>query len=68
MVVKGADRAKTHIRSGGIAHGKRDPLRHAPLREPYAARSGASSEEQATPDSVTKAKPTSKTRHPARRA
>jgi len=49
--------APGHIRAGGIAHGKRDPLRHAPLREPYAARSGATPEEQGTPDTVAKNKP-----------
>jgi hypothetical protein len=50
MKVEGANRSKAHIRSGGIVHGKRDPLRHVPLREPYAARSGASPEEQGTPE------------------
>jgi hypothetical protein len=62
--IAGANRTKAHIRSGGIVHGKRDPLRHAPLREPYAARSGASPEEQGTPEGVTK--PGSKRRVPAR--
>ena len=57
MRAAGSDHANSHIRSGGIEHRKRDPLRHAPLREPYAARSGAPPEEQGTPESVTRAKP-----------
>ena len=47
MDIEGADRTKARVRKGGIVAGKRDPLRRAPLREPYAARSGASPEEQA---------------------
>ena len=65
MKVEGANQTKAHIRSGGIVYGKRDPLRHAPLRQPYA---GASPEKQGTPEEVTKAKPRSKTRGQARRA
>jgi len=61
LYVEDSDRAKAHIRSGGIAHRRRDPLRRAPLREPYGARSGAPPEEQGTPESVTKTKSRSKT-------
>lgn len=50
MLVEGADGTKAHIRSGGITHGKGDPLRNAPVREPYAALSGAPPEEQGTPE------------------
>lgn len=59
MDIEGADRTKARVRKGGIVAGKRDPLRRAPLREPYAARSGASPEEQGTPESVTEEKSSS---------
>ena len=42
------------IREGGIQPSPRDPLRHAPLREPYAARSGARPAESGTAETVTR--------------
>jgi len=49
-----SDRHKARLRGGGIGSGRRDPLRHAALHEPYAARSGAPAEETGTPDLVAK--------------
>jgi hypothetical protein len=42
------------IRGGGIEPAARDPLRAAPLREPYAANSGAPPQRMGTPGAVTK--------------
>lgn len=47
---------KSDLRQGGLEHGGKDPLRHAPLKEPYAARSGTHPAEAETPATVTKAK------------
>jgi hypothetical protein len=48
--------AKGDLRQGGLEHDGKDPLRHVPLKEPYAARSGAQPAEAGTPATVTKVK------------
>jgi hypothetical protein len=52
----GHEAAKADLRQGGIEHDGRDPLRHAPLRETYAAKSGARPADSGTPAAVTRAK------------
>jgi hypothetical protein len=47
---------KSDLRQGGLEHDGKDPLRHVPLKEPYAARSGAHPAEAGTPATVAKAK------------
>jgi hypothetical protein len=42
------------LRNGGIQPSRHDPLRHAPLREPYATRSGAHPAESGTAETVTR--------------
>lgn len=42
------------IRNGGIQPSPDDPLRHAPLREPYAARSGTPPSASGTAETVTR--------------
>jgi hypothetical protein len=50
----GSPDAKPGVRSGGVASGKRDPMRCAPLRETYGRLSGAEPEEAGTPETVTR--------------
>ena len=52
----------TNIREDGIQLSGRDPLRYAPLREPYAARSGARPAESGTAETVTRLHPRSRQR------
>jgi hypothetical protein len=44
------------LRNGGLQPSGQDPLRHAPLREPYAARSGTHPAESGTAATVTHAR------------
>ncbi|MGH6940569.1 hypothetical protein [Hypericibacter sp.] len=48
--------AKSDLRQGGLEHDGKDPLRHVPLKEPYAAKSGANPAETGTPATVTTVK------------
>jgi hypothetical protein len=48
--------AKASLRQGGLEHDGKDPLRHVPLKEPYAAKSGAQPPEEATPAKIVKPK------------
>jgi hypothetical protein len=48
--------AKARLREGGLEHDNRDPLRHVPLKEPYAAKSGNRAPEDGSPATVTKLK------------
>lgn len=50
--------ATSGLRQGGLEHDGRDPLRHVPLKEPYAAKSGTPPAETGTPATVTKVKKT----------
>jgi len=48
--------AKAGLRQGGLEHSEKDPLRHAPLKEPYGAKSGTQPTEADTPATVARAK------------
>lgn len=48
--------AKAGLREGGLEHSEKDPLRHAPLKEPYGAESGIQPTKADTPATVTGAK------------
>lgn len=49
---EGPDKAR--LREGGLEPDNRDPLRHVPLKEPYAAKSGTRKAEDGSPATVTK--------------
>jgi hypothetical protein len=65
-VALGSRAAKAGVREGGIEAGKRDPMRHAPLREPYAASSGEAPERGGTPQTVSNKKTRRRRRGSAR--
>ncbi|QEX21980.1 hypothetical protein FRZ61_19090 [Hypericibacter adhaerens] len=48
--------AKDSLREGGLQPDAKDPLRHAPLKEPYGARSGAHPAPADTPAAVAQAR------------
>lgn len=50
----GAKAAPRKLREGTLEPEGKDPLRRHPLREPYAARSGAAPETVGTPETVTR--------------
>lgn len=62
---EGQETAKAGLRQGGIEPDGKDPLRHAPLQEPYAAKSGAPPADSGTPATVTKAKKKGSDQDPA---
>jgi len=62
---EGQDAAKGGLRQGGIEHDGKDPLRHAPLQEPYAAKSGDRPADSGTPAAVTNAKKDGSDQDPA---
>ncbi|MGE3232050.1 MAG: hypothetical protein AB7J30_21675 [Hyphomicrobium sp.] len=47
-------RAPRTLREGALEPAGRDPLRHHPMREPYAKRSGGAPQESGTPETVTR--------------
>jgi hypothetical protein len=52
-IALGSRDARDSVRAGGVASGKRDSLRRAPLRESYGALSGTAPEHAGTPETVT---------------